>query len=223
MHIAVSYGGDVRTLTFRRPAVAAALAATLLAAFIFLFAWPQPAAAHDALIDSSPAADSTVETLPAELTLTFSAALIGGDGSTEVVVTDAAGDTVSDGPAELDGAMVTQPLVAEADAGEYHVLWKVVSSDGHPTSGEFGFTVTASTLQAPDSTTPAAEETAAPTPEDSQGSATSEDPNMESEASFSPGWLIAGAVVLLVIVFVLILLLRRRKPADSGSDTPAEG
>lgn len=214
----------MRTLTFRRPTASAALAATLLAAFVFLFAWPQPAAAHDALIDSSPAADSTVDTLPEELTLTFSAALIGGDGSTEIVVTDAAGESVTDGPAALDGALVTQPLVAEADAGEYHVLWKVVSSDGHPTSGEFGFTVTTSTLPTSEpSTAPSAEETVAPVPDETQTTAPAEDPNMESEASFSPGWLIAGAVVLLIVVFLLFLLLRRRRPADSGSATPPEG
>ncbi len=223
VHIAVSYGGDVRTLTFRRSTASVALAATLLAAFVFLFAWPQPAAAHDALIDSSPAADSTVDTLPEELTLTFSAALIGGDGSTEIVVTDAAGESVTDGPAALDGALVTQPLVAEADAGEYHVLWKVVSSDGHPTSGEFAFTVTTSTLPTSAPSTPSAEESVAPAPDEPRETALAEDQSMESEASFSPGWLIAGAVVLLIVVFLLILLLRRRRPTDSGSDTSPEG
>lgn len=214
----------MRTLTIRRPATSVAIAATLLAAFVLLFAWPQPAAAHDALIDSSPAADSTVETLPGELTLTFSAALIGGEGSTEVVVTDAAGETVSEGEAELDGAKVTQPLVAEADAGEYHVLWKVVSSDGHPTSGEFGFTVSTSTLPASGSSSaPSADQTAAPEPDETQATTQTEAPTPESEASSPVGWIIAGAVVLLIIVFVLIVLLRRRKPVDPGSDTPSEG
>ena len=211
----------MRTLTFRRPTPSVALGATLLAAFVFLFAWPQPAAAHDALIDSSPAADSTVDTLPGELALTFSAPLIGGEGSTEIVVTDAAGESVTDGPAELDGAMVVQPLVPKAEAGTYHVLWKVVSSDGHPTSGEFGFTVTTSTVEP--TAEPTAEQTVAPAPDETQTAAPAEDPNMESEASFSPGWLIAGAVALIIVVFLLILLLRRRRPADSGSDTPAEG
>lgn len=219
-HNAISYGWGVRTLTSSRSAAPLALAAALLAAFVFLFAWPQPAAAHDPLVESSPAADSTVETLPGELTLTFSAALIGGDGSTEIVVTDAAGESVTDGAAELDGAMVTQPLVAEADAGQYEVLWKVVSSDGHPTSGEFAFTVTTSTLPAEPSAAPT--ETVAPTPDETQTAAPAEDPSMESIASFSPGWLIGGAVVLLVVAILLFLLLRRRGPRDSESDTPAE-
>ncbi len=37
--------------------------------------------------------------MPATLTLTFSAKLIGGEGSTEVVVTDPDGNQVTDGPA----------------------------------------------------------------------------------------------------------------------------
>lgn len=210
----------MRTLISSRSTAPLALAATLLAAFVLLFAWPQPATAHDALVESSPAADSTVETLPGELTLTFSAALIGGDGSTEIVVTDAAGESVTDGAAELDGAMVTQPLVAEADAGQYQVLWKVVSSDGHPTSGEFAFTVATSTLPTEPSAAPT--ETVVPTPDETQTAAPAEDPNMESIASFSPGWLIGGAIVLLVVAILLFLLLRRRGPRDSESDTPAE-
>lgn len=211
----------MRTLTrprFSSPAVA--IAALLLIAFALLFAWPQSAAAHDSLVESSPAADTSVDTLPSELTLTFSAALIGGEGSTEVAVTDASGESVTDGPAELDGAMVTQPLVSEAAAGEYHVLWKVVSSDGHPTSGEFAFTVSTSTLT--DEPTAAPTETTDPAPDQTATTAAPEDPNMESGASFSPGWLIAGAVVLLVVVLLLVILLRRRKPADPESDAPAE-
>lgn len=212
----------MRTLTISRSAAPFATAATLLVAFVLLFAWPQSAAAHDTLIDSTPAADSTVDTLPDELTLTFSAVPIGGEGSTEVVVTDAAGESVTDGAAALDGAMVTQPLAAEADAGEYHVIWKIVSSDGHPTSGEFTFTVTTSTLTSDPSAAPTAEETASPTPDETQPADASEDPNMESPAAFSPGWLIGGAVVVLIVVILLFLLLRRRKPADSESDDPAE-
>ncbi|WP_144796771.1 copper resistance CopC family protein [Microbacterium paludicola] len=212
----------MRTLTIGRPTASSTIAAVLLAAFVLLFAWPSSAAAHDALVESSPAADATVDTLPAELTLTFSAALIGGEGATEVVVTDPEGEAVAEGPAQVDGALVTQPLATDAPAGEYHVLWKVVSSDGHPTSGEFSFTVTTGSQPEEPSTAPAEEAPAAPAPEQSQTSEPVEDPNMESIASFSPGWLIAGAVILLIVAFLLFLLLRRRRPAESGSDAPSE-
>ncbi|PRA80123.1 copper resistance CopC family protein, partial [Microbacterium sp. MYb66] len=131
----------MKTIALRHSATPIALAAALLAAFLVLFA-PLSASAHDALVSSSPAADESVETVPTELTLTFSAKLIDGEGATEVVVTAPDGTSVTDGAAAVEGAIVTQPLQGAGPAGEYHVIWKVVSSDGHPTSGEYSFTVT---------------------------------------------------------------------------------
>lgn len=217
--------GIVRTRILTARTAPAVLAAVLLTAFLVLFAWPQQASAHDSLIDSSPAADSAVDTLPAELTLTFSAALIPGDGSTEVVVTDADGASVTDGEPRLDGALVTQPLVAEAAAGEYHVLWKVVSSDGHPTSGEFFFTVTTGTGAAAAPTTEADDATT--TTDEVTTQAPADDPDMAAETSISPAWIIGGIVVLLVAVIIVALALRGRRGSggpdgSADSDTPAE-
>ena len=138
----------MKTTARRLPAAPVALAAAFLTAFLVLFA-PLSASAHDSLLASSPEADSTVDTLPAELTLTFSAKLIDETGATEVVVTDPSGNSVTEGAATVEGAIVTQQLATEAPAGAYHVIWKVVSSDGHPTSGEFDFTVANSTETAP--------------------------------------------------------------------------
>lgn len=215
----------MRTLIIRRSSAPIALAATLLMAFVLLFAWPQSAAAHDSLVGSDPVADSTIETLPEDLTLTFSAALIAGEGSTAVVVTDAEGNSISDGAPTVDGAMVIQPLVTDAAAGEYTVLWQVVSSDGHPTDGEFSFTLSGGTAG---ETPPSAEPTAAPGEVSAAPSASpsvTEEPNMASGFSISAPWLIAGAVVLLIVVFVIVMVVRsRRKSARrSGSDTPPGG
>lgn len=216
----------MRTLTVRRSPAPFALAATLLVAVVMIFAWPQTAAAHDSLVDSNPAADSAVETLPAELTLTFSAALIGGEGSTEVVVTDADGHDVTDGEATLDGAMVVQPLAPEGAAGEYHVIWKVVSSDGHPTSGEFGFSV--STGTAGEEAPPAAEPTTAPeevVTTEPTAPPVADDPNMTSGFSISAPWIIGAAVVLLIAAFIIFMIVRSRRGsgARSDSDESAEG
>jgi len=217
--------GVVRTRILTRRTAPAVLAAALLTAFFAQFAWPQQASAHDSLIDSSPAADSAVDVLPAELTLTFSAALIPGDGSTEVVVTDADGASVTDGEPELDGALVTQPLVAEAAAGEYHVLWKVVSSDGHPTSGEFFFTVTTGTQTTPAADADADDQAAT---EEVTTQAPADDPDMVAETSVSPAWIIGGIVAVLVVVVIIVLAMRGRRRTDGSdgstdSDTPAEG
>ncbi|WP_298039318.1 copper resistance CopC family protein [uncultured Microbacterium sp.] len=211
-----------RLLTPLSPAIA--FIGVLLAAALLLFSAPSPAAAHDALIGSSPDADSSVETLPAEISLSFSAALIGGEGSTQIVVLDESGTSVSDGEATIDGAIVTQQLASEASAGAYRVLWKVVSSDGHPTSGEFSFTVEQSTIVEPTAEPAEEEATASPeTPADDATSAEepSEAPVAEDAASLSPLW-IAVIIIVLVGIVVLVVLLRRRGRGNSASNAPSE-
>jgi len=215
----------VQTSVIRRPIAAIALAASLLAAFVVLFS-PVSASAHDALTSSSPESGATVEVLPSEITLTFSADLITGEGATEVVVTDAAGASVTDGAAVTEGPTVTQPLAAEAEAGEYHVVWKVVSSDGHPTSGEYFFTVSTGTA-------PTGEPSPAPTATETISApfataAPSETPTAtpdESTASSAWIWIlvVAGVVVIVGGIATAVVLSRRARSAASsaGSDDPA--
>lgn len=214
----------MKTTVRRFPAAPIALAATLLTAVLVFFA-PLSASAHDALIGASPAADSSVETLPAELTLTFNAQLIDGEGATEVVVTDAAGASVTDGAATVDGSVVNQPLVAEADAGQYHVIRKIVSSDGHPTSGEFFFTVNtgsrSATATAEPSATPTssatAEASAAPEPTASPAPDTAAEDGMPAWA-----WVLIGAGVLATAAAAVWGTARARgKGGATGSDDPA--
>lgn len=99
-----------------------------------------PAFAHDELIGSTPVAGSQVDELPAEVVLTFSGVLLDEPGATQVVVTDASGASLVGGDPVLDGTRLTQPLEGSA-SGEVTVIWRVVSSDGHPISDEFTFTV----------------------------------------------------------------------------------
>lgn len=215
----------MKITALRRSSVPIALAATLLAAFLVLFS-PLSASAHDALVSSSPEADGSVETVPAELTLTFSAKLIDGEGATEVVVTDPAGDVVSEGDATVDGAIVTQPLRGTGPAGEYHVIWKVVSSDGHPTSGEYSFTVTvgdsgtASPTAAP--TTAAPEQTATVEPSTAPTATTAPD---SEDADGGSAWIwILSILGILVLAAVVVWLLLRGRGSGSASDsgTPSE-
>ena len=100
-----------------------------------------PAWAHDELIGSSPAAGSEVDALPTEITLTFSGVLLDEAGATQIVVTDASGADITGGDPVLDGTKVTQPLAATPAPGVVTVVWRVVSSDGHPVSDQFTFTV----------------------------------------------------------------------------------
>ncbi|MFK3678760.1 copper resistance protein CopC [Microbacterium sp. NPDC090218] len=212
----------MKTKALRQSAAPIALAATLLAAFLVLFS-PLSASAHDALVSSSPAADESVETVPAELTLTFSAKLIDGEGATEVVVTAPDGTSITDGAATVAGAIVTQPLQGSGPAGEYHVIWKVVSSDGHPTSGEYSFTVTVgddgaateSPTAAPTSAAPTTEQTVAPepteTPADSDGSS--------SASAWIWGLSIGG--ILVIVALMLWYSMRNRKNGRAPDSDPS--
>lgn len=218
----------MKTTARRLPATPVALAAALLTAFLVLFA-PLSASAHDSLLASSPEADSTVDTLPAELTLTFSAKLIDETGATEVVVTDPSGNSVAEGVATVEGAIVTQQLAPEAPAGAYRVIWKVVSSDGHPTSGEFGFSVANSTEVTPTaepSAEPTDTATAEPAPSATAGPGTDATPAPESDdssASTTLIWVLAIAGVLVIVGIVVWLVVRgRRDPASTDSDAPSE-
>lgn len=215
----------MQTTARRFPIVPVALAATLLAAFLVLFS-PLAASAHDGLVSSSPEADSTVETLPSALTLTFSAKLITGDGATEVVVTDADGNSVTEGAPTVDGAIVTQPLKAEATAGEYHVIWKVVSSDGHPTSDEFFFTVTAGSASTPPSTPTTAPATTAPSSEPTTTPDATTTPAPEAEdSSGASAWIWAlsiGGIAVIAALIIWFTVRARRNGPETDSDPSSE-
>lgn len=132
-----SYAIHTRRARSRRTRL---IAAAGLLIGVLLSAVAAPAFAHDELIGSTPAAGSAVDTLPAEVTLTFSGVLLDEPGATVVEVTDASGTDLTGGDPVLDGTRLTQPLTGTA-SGEVTVIWRVVSSDGHPISDEFTFTV----------------------------------------------------------------------------------
>ncbi|MFT3798752.1 copper resistance CopC family protein [Microbacterium sp.] len=115
-----------------------AFAALVLAGILSLAA--MPAWAHDELLGADPADGAHLDALPAEIALTFSGVLLDEPGATDIVVTDAAGTDLTDGDPVLDGTRVRQALQG-AGSGPVTVLWRVVSSDGHPISGQYAFTV----------------------------------------------------------------------------------
>ena len=207
----------------RLGAFAAALGLGLLGAL----ATAVPASAHDEMIASDPADGSTVAVLPPELTLTFSAFPLDEPGATLVEVTDATGTDLTAGEPVVDGTAVTQALEGEV-SGEVTVLWKVVSSDGHPIDGEFRFDVaaTAAPSAAPgEATAPAA--TAEPTPQESTAPLT-ESPSPapaddEDGASVLP-WALGGIVLVAVVAAVAYLLgsRARRRRADGAAGGPGD-
>jgi methionine-rich copper-binding protein CopC len=128
-----------------------------LALVVLPLSLASPASAHDELLSTLPADGASVAEAPTEVSLTFGeeAQRLG----TAVVVTDAAGERLGDGPVVVDGPLVTQAITPPTVAGEVRVSYRVVSADGHPVTGTFRFTV--STVASP-SESPS--ETAAPSP-----------------------------------------------------------
>jgi methionine-rich copper-binding protein CopC len=215
--------------------LAAAVTALLLAGGSLLIA--SPASAHDELISTDPAADAAVDALPAQMTFTFSGELATDPGATELLVTDAEGTSLADGDPLVEGTVVTQPLSGEA-SGIITVLWKVVSSDGHPISGELAFTVTAAPAPTP-TETPTPSTTPTETPTDVVTPAPSETPApTDDDSSFADvwPWVLGGILVAGIGGAVLYLLVSRARrqsaqrtlregaepPANTGGSPPAD-
>ncbi|MEN5076154.1 copper resistance CopC family protein [Isoptericola cucumis] len=122
-----------RGLTAGLTAVLGAVAAAALAA---------PASAHNVVVDTTPGTGSTVAEAPSEVSVTFDDVVLelGADGSSTVVqVTGEDGREHATGCPTMADRTVSVPVSLD-DPGEYTVAWRIVSADGHPTSGEFSFT-----------------------------------------------------------------------------------
>ncbi|MDP9887387.1 copper resistance CopC family protein [Pseudarthrobacter enclensis] len=109
-----------------------------LATAAFLLFSSAPAQAHDSLESSNPANGSTVSTMPAKIELTFDHTPIAINSI--VRVEDATGTDQADGPVSIVDNQVSQAVKPGAPQGKYTVVWRVVSSDGHPIEGTFTFT-----------------------------------------------------------------------------------
>lgn len=117
---------------------AAIIAAIALALTGFLIA-PSAAHAHDTLIGTEPGDQKVLDEAPGEVQLQFNNAVL--DVGALIEVRDASDNLVSEGNPDLNNTVVSQPLQADLPDGAYRVVWRVVSSDGHPIGGSFAFAV----------------------------------------------------------------------------------
>ncbi|WP_062347310.1 copper resistance CopC family protein [Herbidospora yilanensis] len=118
-------------MLFRRTAALVLLATAAL--------WPASAAqAHDVLKSSNPKENAKVESLT-EVVLEFSNSV----RFPKVVVNGPDDKNYASGEAERDGHKVIQAVSGPLPAGKYVIAYRIVSSDGHPRTGEVPFTVTA--------------------------------------------------------------------------------
>ncbi|MFI8632290.1 copper resistance protein CopC [Microbacterium sp. NPDC077663] len=175
----------------------AAVAASVLAALVFLSP-ASPAAAHDELLSSDPAADEILGTTPDEISLTFSAPPSTEPGSAVMVVYDEACRSIADGDPVITDNTVAQAISGPIE-GAVLVQWRVVSSDGHPISDEFTFSV------GEDGKTAAAEECGESAAEQSEGS---------SEGFNAVPYAVGGGIIFLAVgIVIAVAIVRGRQGA----------
>lgn len=197
----------------RRGFVASASLSALLVIGGAVLGTASPAAAHDELLSTYPEASATIPTDPAEISLTFTGKLQTLEGATVIEVIAEDGSNLADGAPEITEATVTQHLSDQPVVGEVTVRWRVVSSDGHPISDEYTFTVeamgTPSASPTPTngaSQTEESTETATPTAESGSGDIHSQ-PGTDLEAL--PILVIAGGAALLGSAALLMVMAGR--------------
>ena len=174
-----------------------------------------PARAHDELVGSTPGDHEVLETAPDQIELQFSDAPL--DVGLVVEVRDAAGADHAVGAPEISGSTVTQPIDDSVLDGAYLVVWRVVSTDGHPISGRFAFAVGENgteDLKGLDEVQAAAQKAA-----ESQG----EEASDLGEAATNTFRVVAGSIGALAAVALIIAVawwfFRRMKHDSNEEDT----
>ena len=176
------------------------IAIALLATLVFAY----PAKSHDLLIEIEPVAGAVITEGSFEAKLTFNNPLLVVEGETNAeLATKLVG---SDEWKNHDVFVADQVLTAQislSEAGDYDLRWKVVSSDGHPISGDSTFTLEIeSAVNQEDSESPIL---IAPAPVGEQSS---------GEGSLV-GFYIGLAMVILGVIFAPIGLMIRRRARKS--------
>jgi methionine-rich copper-binding protein CopC len=174
----------------------AALIVALLAVLAAV-AGATPALAHNVLVSSDPENGATVDTAPTQVTFTFDQAIENFDPALKVFGPN--GNEFTTAAPTVQGNAISAPMAA-GPAGDYRAVYRVVSADGHPVTGEITFTLTDS-----------AAGTASGTPTSTAGSSPD-----GSDAAASQGglgawlWIVIGVAAVLVIAAIAIALRRPR-------------
>ncbi|WP_262849628.1 copper resistance CopC family protein [Mumia quercus] len=183
-----------------RRALGAAVGTALTAVALGVSA--APAGAHSALVDSTPREGQTLTAAPTTIELTYSEDV--QEIGAFVALRDADDAVVAELEPRISGAVVTAQVPTTLAAGRYSVVWRVVSSDGHPIQGAIPFSVEGA---APSPTpTPSPETTAPPAKADQTDAASEED-----DSDGTPVLVVALAAVAAVVALGTAALVARRR------------
>lgn len=169
-----------------------------------------PAAAHAEIIDSTPEAGSTVTVLPDEFTLIANEDLLVSVGVDAFVVKVLGPDDVdyaSGVTPTIDGPTISVPAAVGPD-GEYRLVYRVVSADGHPIEGLIPFVVALHGGASADEPSTAEAPSTADEPGVEAGTTASGDDPADA-GGLSPAVWAAGGIALAALLALVILLARR--------------
>lgn len=158
-----------------------------------------PASAHTEVDHTSPAQGATVAAGTQTVSVVFTDKILNLANSSEIVITDEKDEPVATSCVEVKNTSLNVEALL-ATPGDYKVVWRTVAEDGHPITGNFGFTVTGTATDANfvNCKTMASQGTAVVTaPKPSKP--------VTAVAVVWPYWLVAG----LVLVAGAIVLIRR--------------
>lgn len=191
------------------------LAAAAFAAVALGTALPSSSAiAHDALVSASPAENESLAVAPEAVELEFTDDLL--DTGALIRVTNTAGEQVTEGALELKGRTVTQALIADLPNGQYTIVWRVVSADGHPITDTYRFAV-GEPVETEDSHAQSDEDVAT---NDGNASPSNDVPVTTSSAD-SPDWgriaTLAGIGALTGIALYGSLIALRKRSSEKDS------
>jgi copper resistance protein C len=166
-----------------------------------------PALAHDTLMDSFPGNGATLDVGPKQVQLQFDEPVQAGPGLNTVAVIGPRQDHWESCGVTVDSTTVSVPVRPLGPPGDYTIGWRVLSSDGHPVSGQLKFTLTK-----PGNGTP--------TPADELAScggvAQTSGPAPAGDGGIPAAVWIVGAAVLLGLGVMLSFRMGRREEQDQG-------
>ncbi|GAA1937826.1 hypothetical protein GCM10009689_18060 [Brevibacterium antiquum] len=194
--------------------VSAGMLAMLLLALGLMM--PAPAAAHDEITASTPEDGATLGEAPKEIKLDFSGEL--QQMGSEVQVTSGDEDVSVDEPV-IAGQTITSALPDDPPAGKYKMVWRVVSSDGHPISGESTFTITSSKTEKQEPTPTKTEQNVADSNEPTTASATTDASDEASYSAISPTLVILLGLGLAAIIAIVTIIVVRKTNDQSTDET----
>lgn len=210
----------------RRSAAPRAILVALLSA-VALVLGGTAASAHDTVVGTGPGDGETLTTAPTQVTVEISA--VPQSIGSRMVITSSDGTVLFDGEPTITDRVASVELPAVAN-DSYQVAWRLVSSDGHPIDGTFGFVVDDPAAVAPtaeattDAATPIAEEsseaatTGAETTEAAPTSTATTDAAADaSEDGSGTSWIPVALIVVVIAGLVLLVLFRRRSALQDQS------